>query len=106
MIHALGYAIGGIGINGGLNAIVNPGNTLEVYLTRMYGYNATSSNIFGGKVTNTKTYYGPTIGAGLKINFNSISGLINMELLAPIRDEPIRDSLPPVAISLGYHWVF
>jgi len=101
----LGFAFAGVGFNGGLNLVVNPGSRVEGYLTGMYGYNAAV------KYTDEdKLYYGPTFGLGAKINLNNAVNYINVEVLAPIRNQEYKDrhddDLPPVAISLGFHWKF
>jgi hypothetical protein len=103
---SVGYAFAGLGFNGGLNFVANPGSIAEVYGTGMYGYNAAQFDKFSNSVQTGKLYYGPSFGVGLKINFSGGHNFINGELLVPVRSEAAKVDLPPVAISVGYHWKF
>ncbi len=111
----LGYALAGVGFNGGIQGILNSKSRAVPYLTAMYGYNA--ALVITGAIEKKKLYYGPSFGLGLQLHSRrKQSNFLNIELLLPIRDPAFQDDIdyykglgakisnvPPVAFSIGYH---
>ncbi len=116
LFGGLGYALAGIGFNGGVQAIFSSKSRGVPYLTAMYGYNA--ALVISGAVEKKKLYYGPSFGLGFQLHSNrNKSNFLNVEILVPIRDPSFQKDIdyyrnnfgakisdvPPVAFSIGYH---
>jgi hypothetical protein len=117
LFAGLGYNFGGVGFNGGFTARLAPKKRIIPTLTAMYGYNAVIKVTTPGEDFN-KTFYGPTVGFGLEFHGKyKTKNYFNLEILIPIRSQEYRDTLddldysgvdinelPPIAVSLGYHF--
>jgi len=116
---SVGYAIAGVGFNGGIQGIFNSKSRVVPYLTGMYGYNAALS--ITGSIETKKLYYGPSFGFGMKvISRRSEANFWNFEFLIPIRPQDYEDDLDyyknlgvefkqsplPFTVSIGYHFSF
>jgi hypothetical protein len=121
LFGGVGYALAGTGFNAGLKIKLNgtnPKTHVFTYLLGMYGYNAAIG------VTNAKEYnklfYGPSFGFGMDIRRRwENNGYLTMALILPVRKKEVNDyfnllerrgvefkyGLPPVAISIGYHFI-
>jgi hypothetical protein len=86
------------------------------YLLGMYGYNGVI--VIKNDEQNTKSYYGPSIGAGFEVRSRSKKNYFNFELLVPFRPGSFNDDRDrlekmgvefsnqpsPISFSLGYHF--
>jgi hypothetical protein len=122
LFAGVGYAIAGVGFNGGLKIRFVPESSTKsthFYITGMYGYNAAI------KVVDlpdfNKLFYGPTVGMGIDFGPRpGGKGYFSIGLLLPIRSAEVDDymeelqynygvifenDLPPVGISLSYRFV-
>lgn len=115
---ALGYNIKGVGVNGGVMYHLPSDSRLKFYGTAMFGYNAVI--YVEGAPDFQKSYYGPTIGAGLKwFGRKTPAGYFDFNLLFPFRPSAYYDDFetannvpgihfnikpPPIAFSIGYNW--
>jgi hypothetical protein len=117
---SLGYAIAGVGVNGGIQGIFNPKGRATGYVTGMYGYNAAlavKNSVSTSSYAFKKLYFGPSFGLGLKLaSRRNESNWWNFEFLLPIRDSAFQKDMddfksqgvkmtnvPPFAVSFGYH---
>lgn len=113
-----GYAIAGIGFNGGVKYRMIPGKLFSPYVVGMYGYNAAVA------VTNSpnynKIFYGPSAGAGFDLYSRSGRGYFSLAILIPFRSPEVNNyinelknlygvtfsnNLWPVGISIGYKFI-
>jgi len=113
-----GYAIAGLGFNGGIKYRILPGKMFSPYIVGMYGYNAAVA------VTNSPSYnklfYGPSAGAGLDLFSRTGSGYFSLAILVPFRSPDVNNyinelkniygvtfnnTLWPVGISVGYRFI-
>lgn len=116
-----GYALGGLGVNGGMKIRFNAdqANKIKPYLTAMYGYN--SVIIVKNSSELNKMFYGPTVGFGIDFRLRpGKRGYWTLGLLIPIRNAEVNDymddleknhgiefqnKLSPVGFTFGYRIV-
>jgi hypothetical protein len=118
-----GYAIAGLGVNGGIKVRIlpkNPRAVIHPYLVAMYGYNA-AVYITNGQQYD-KLFYGPTVGLGIDAHSNrpGAIGYWSFAILVPFRSPDVQNyinslqtnygvsfanSLIPIGISIGYKFV-
>lgn len=92
MFGGLGYNLGSVGANAGLQLIVPSQKQTEFYLTGMYGYNAVIVSKMAGSTS--QSYYGPSFGMGLKINsLLSEGNYWDVGILAPVRSKRYKDDI-------------
>lgn len=117
LFGGVGYNTVGIGANLGMNYIFPTEKTTEFFLTAMLGYNAVINIENVPEYQNT--YYGLSIGPGIKLNSKRYEGRYwDLGLLLPFRSSNYRndlealennpfitiDSKPlPVQIFVGYN---
>lgn len=118
----LGYAFADLGVNAGAKVrLISEKYILSPYLIGMYGYNAVI--IIANASRLNKTFYGPTIGVGLDLDFKSGPrniGYWSLALLVPIRSAEVGDykndlknkygvvfnkDFAPVTLSIGYRFI-
>lgn len=120
LFASVGYAIVGAGYNVGAKTIVNPDSKTRVALGGMYGYNAVI-NVSGASQYN-KIYYGTSIFVGVEFRSRyKPKDYFNLELIVPFRSQEFqndydalkanpaitfKNSVLPIAVSLGYHFGF
>jgi hypothetical protein len=118
LFAAGGYNLDGFGYNLGAEIRLLPGKRVVPTLMAMYGYNGVI--VVKGAEQYNKTYYGPTIGAGMEIHSGNGQNFFTIELLVPFRPQEFHDALQelknnpsieitgpwPVAFSFGYHMKF
>lgn len=113
-----GYNIKSVGVNGGLIFTVPSKTRTKFYINPMYGYNAVI--VIKGLDYLNKTYYGFSIGAGLKIVSRKNPGsYFDVGLIVPNRSSEYKDawneiqnspiievqSNPwPVLLNIGYNF--
>jgi hypothetical protein len=116
-----GYALAGIGMNGGIKVRQVPDNPearVSPFLLAMYGYNA-AIKVEGATELN-KIFYGPTVGLGCDFRGrNQMRGYWSAALLIPFRrpevDEYIKDlknnhgvvfnnELLPIGFTISYRF--
>ena len=107
--------------NLGVSAKLLPDNRFCPTLSIMYGYNAVlkMKNFMGGVMTDSKSYYGTTIGAGAELKSRKNNkGKLSFGIRVPARSEEFKDKykklkdagyefkpdILPVTFSIGYHW--
>jgi hypothetical protein len=120
IFFGVGYALAGIGINGGVKVRILPGGskaTVCPYALLMYGYNA-AIYISNAQQYN-KFFYGLTAGMGLDIRSRNPAskGYWSVAILFPFRSPDVQNyinslqanngvsftnTLLPIGISLGY----
>ncbi|MCP4311140.1 MAG: hypothetical protein GY790_07760 [Bacteroidetes bacterium] len=117
-----GYALAGVGVNGGLKYRYipkKPDARVRPYALAMYGYNAAIAVLNAYQYN--KLFYGPTLGAGVDIMRKSMRrGYWSLAVLVPFRGDEVNDyiedlenshgadfsnSLLPVTITLGYKYI-
>ena len=117
-----GYAIAGFGYNVGIKPRIKFSNkkpTVSLYGLAMYGYNAAFK--IKGASNLDKIFYGPSVGIGMETAVKkNKAGVWSFALIFPIRSKAAMDyqddlmhspyikmdnELPPVAISVGYHFI-
>jgi hypothetical protein len=118
-----GYALAGLGINGGIKVRIlskNPRAVIHPYAVAMYGYNA-AVYITNGQQYN-KLFYGPTVGLGIDALSNKPAavGYWSFAILVPFRSPDVQNyinslqtnygvsfanNLIPIGISIGYKFV-
>ena len=117
LFGGLGYNFNGAGFNAGTWFRLAPLKKVCPTLGVMYGYNAVI--VVKGASEYNKTYYGPSIGAGMEIRSRHSNNFVNLELLIPfrsqeysrdidmIRSNPYVDLNEPLpfTISIGFHTV-
>lgn len=92
MFGGLGYNLGSVGANAGLQLIIPSQKQTEFYFTGMYGYNAVM--VLETVGATSQTYYGPSLGMGLKINsLRSEGNYWDVGILAPIRSKRYKDDI-------------
>ncbi len=98
----VGYALAGVGYNGGLLVVTKPKSDLSLTLSAMYGYNAarTSGN------TNS-FYYGPSLAVGARylmgrqrVNYWHVSVIYPWRTLDD--QVPPEGEFFPVLVSFGF----
>ena len=112
-----GYNLNDFGYNVGAMARLSPGKKVVPTLGAMYGYNGVI--VVEGASQYNRTYYGPSISAGLEIHSRAPGKHWNIEIIVPFRSQAFTDDLNglknnpmiqlksepwPIAISVGYHW--
>ncbi|MES1181739.1 MAG: hypothetical protein ABUL44_02995, partial [Flavobacterium sp.] len=113
----VGYALAGIGTNGGIKLRIVPisSDKTSLYFTGMYGYNAAIR--VANDTEHNRLFFGPTMGAGIDFR-QTKNGYWSLALLVPVRSDEVnqyinslkamgvkmRNSLLPVAISVGYRF--
>lgn len=119
LFGAGGYNLNGFGYNLGAAARLSPGKKTVPTLGLMYGYNAVI--VVDGASQYNRTYYGPSISAGLEFRTKNPSNHWNLEIVLPFRPQAYTDDLNalknnaaiqlknepwPITISVGYHFGF
>ncbi len=115
-----GYAIAGLGINGGVTLKTAPDNRLSPYFSLMYGYNAAIAVI--GASQYNKLYNGFSLGGGVQLKsrrtptnywlFGLVVAFRPSEFdrdFTALQNNPTITGLTkplPVNISVGYHFAF
>jgi hypothetical protein len=118
LFAGIGYNLVGVGYNVGAQYLIPSERQTEFFFTGMYGYNASIK--IEGLSTESKSYYGPSFGVGLRINSLSSEGSFwEVSLLVPARSQSFKndyDALEknpqiedltqpwPVLFSVGYHF--
>jgi hypothetical protein len=116
LFAGLGYNLAGIGYNIGAGLRLAPERRFCPYLLGMYGYNGVI--VIKNDDQNTRSYYGPSIGAGFEVRSRSKKNYFNFELLLPFRPDSFNDDMDrlektgvefsnkplPVSFSFGYHF--
>lgn len=121
LFAGLGYNFDRLGFNGGLSFQILPDNRVCPVVLAMYGYNGTVI-VRGATATDlNKTYYGPSVGAGVHFRDKKRLNFINVEILVPFRSQEFKDyhdnlkSNPlirdvndtfPITFAVGYHLAF
>ena len=122
VMAGVGYNFNDIGFNAGVTYYPLPPSlekTIRPMIVGMYGYNAvilTDSRKEPASIFN-KTYYGPSLGAGVEYHPKSSDGnFFSIEVLFPFRPKKFDEKLDeaealgvntmvyPVYISIGYHF--
>lgn len=122
LFGGVGYALAGVGLNGGLKIRIIPSKAstrLDPFIIGMYGYNTAIYVVNEFRLN--KLFYGPSFGVGL--DFQSLTGrkgYWTLALLVPIRRPEVKsyidelkfsygvefkNSLFPVAFSAGYRFI-
>ncbi len=114
-----GYNLISFGYNAGASFKLLPQKKVTPVLLAMYGYNAglkiKTATPVGTNDLFKKTYYGPTVGAGVEIGYGRGGNKASISVLVPIRSKEFKDtydgfkdmgykfSTPvlPIAISVG-----
>jgi hypothetical protein len=118
----IGYALAGVGFNGGLKYRFipkKPDARVRPFGLAMYGYNAAIAVLNASQ--HNKLFYGPTLGAGIDFQRNlQRRGYWSFALFVPIRNSEVQSymddlenlynvdfqtSLFPVAVSIGYKFI-
>ncbi len=112
-----GYNFKGLGFNGGLSFKVLPKNKVTPTLQAMYGYNAVI--VVKDADRYSKTYYGPSVGAGLDWKVGRAPNKLFFAVYFPFRSEQYQKDLDalksnpmikfdneplPIAISIGFQF--
>lgn len=114
-----GYAIAGVGFNGGIKFMHKLNKDFAVavpYVLAMYGHNA--AIVVKNAESYNRVFYGPTFGIGLDIRSKPKGlGYMSIAFLVPIRNSDVYDyinylksnspvvfknQLMPVMLSIGY----
>ncbi|MCH7402674.1 hypothetical protein ACFOUP_05115 [Belliella kenyensis] len=91
----LGYNFIGVGFNAGLTYTVPTEKLTELYFTGMYGYNAVIN--IEGMPQYQKTYYGPSLGSGLKFNSRRKKGSYwDLGIMIPIRGSNYKNDIEDI----------
>jgi hypothetical protein len=115
----LGYNLLEIGYGAGLDFRLIPKSNVCPYFGVLYGYNAVI------KIENannlSQSYFGPSLNFGVEFRSKRKPNYLNLELVVPFRSRQFHDdynelknnygvvfknSLYPVAFSIGYHFGF
>lgn len=116
-----GYNLLDPAFNVGVNMKLLPGKKFCPTLTAMYGYNAVLKlkDFTGTLLSHSKTYFGPTIGAGVEIRVSkNDKDKFSFGIRVPFRNKEFRDKynalkdaghkfdpdILPVTFSIGYHF--
>ena len=119
LFAGLGYAIAGVGVNGGLKFRYipkKPEARVRPYGLAMYGYNAGIAVLNASQ--HNKLFYGPSFGAGIDLHRSSQKpGYWSISIFVPIRKPEVKEYIEmleneygasfqnllfPVAVSIGY----
>lgn len=114
-----GANFNGVGFNGGLSWKILPDKKVTPFINVMYGYNAVIKvkTVTGNAVFFSKTYYGPSFGAGCEIRTGQRSK-VSIGLILPIRNKEFHDKynelkdagfdfkpgVLPVLLTIGYNF--
>jgi hypothetical protein len=114
LFGGVGYNLNKVGMSGGLRLYLSKQDSrIRPFLVGMYGYNGVF--IVKGRHDLDKTFYGPTMGAGIDVK-DWASNFWTFAVLVPVRGDDVDDykfylqnnnigikrDLKPVAFSLGY----
>lgn len=112
LFGGLGYNMVGIGANGGVQLSIPNKAPTEFYFTGMYGYN--TAMIITDRSAAGRTFAGPSLGTGLKINSVITKGNFwDVGLLVPIRSQNYKNAIQemtlkskpwPVLFYFGYNY--
>jgi len=112
-----GFNFQGVGVNGGLSFKALPFKKLSPTIQAMYGYNAVI--VVKGATEYNKTYYGPSVGAGLDWTVGRNSNKLFFGVYYPFRSDDYEKDLEelkdnpainfeneplPVTISFGFNF--
>lgn len=107
LFGGLGYNLDAAGFNAGLMYMFPSTKQTEFYISGMYGYNGVI--IFEDYHKFNKTYYGPSFGAGFKINSRMNEGSFwDVSVVIPVRTEEfgqLAEDYLPFTISAGYNFM-
>lgn len=118
----IGYALAGVGFNGGLKYRFipkKPDATVRPFGLAMYGYNAAIAVLNASQ--HNKLFYGPTLGAGIDFHRNPMKqGYWSFALIVPIRKDEVNEYMDilesdynvdfqyrlfPIGVSIGYRFI-
>ncbi|HRO41414.1 MAG TPA: hypothetical protein PL009_01175 [Flavipsychrobacter sp.] len=112
-----GFNFQGLGVNGGLSFKALPFKKLCPTVQAMYGYNAVI--VVKGAAGYNKTYYGPSVGAGLDWKLGRNPNKLFFALYYPVRSEEYYNDLEdlkdnpsinfeneplPITFSVGFNF--
>jgi hypothetical protein len=81
LFGGVGYALAGMGYNGGLLFIAKPKSVVSLTVSAMYGYNAAATN-----TNNEKLYYGPSGAVGVRYLVGKAhTNFLHVSLIYPVR---------------------
>ncbi|MDO6439068.1 hypothetical protein Q4534_16730 [Cyclobacterium sp. 1_MG-2023] len=83
LFGGLGYQIADVGYNVGFMKDFDSKSATQFYFSAMVGTNAAIK--IDGLPESSKTYFGPSLGTGIKINSRSVGGFLNLGLILPVR---------------------
>ncbi len=117
LFGGVGYALAGVGLNGGIKIRFMPHKRLDPYILGMYGYN---SSIYVMNATQfNKLFNGTTVGLGMDIHPSKNKGYWAFAIHIPFRGSDVktyvdnlknyygvefRNVLLPIWISAGYRF--
>jgi hypothetical protein len=119
LFGGVGYNLLGLGLNFGADYRLLPKSIICPYLGAMYGYNAVI--VVDGADIYNRMYYGPSLNLGFEIWSRRRPDFLNFEVVLPFRSSKYKDDfktlnknpsiyfdkeLPPLYISVGYHFSF
>lgn len=114
-----GYNLADPAYNAGLSFKLTPGKKIVPTLVAMYGYNAALKVKYAYGSEFHKTYFGPTIGAGVELyNWDRKSNL-TLEIFMPFRSSAFHDEydalkdagvdfnpdILPLTFTIGYNFL-
>jgi len=122
LFGGIGYALAGVGFNGGLKFRLipkKPEARVRPFGLAMYGYNAAVAVL--NESQHNKLFYGPTLGAGIDFHRNPQKrGYWSFAIFVPIRNTEVKEyietlendygadfqnALFPVTVSIGYKFI-
>src|SRR5215203_582000 len=113
-----GYNFASPAYNAGLSFKLTPGRKICPTLVAMYGYNAAIKLDYGNGTRYSKTYYGPSIGAGIETLTRDGKKNWTFEIFLPLRSsafhteyDALKDSgvefnpdILPITFTVGYNF--
>jgi hypothetical protein len=108
LFGGVGYALAGLGLNGGLIFIFKPKSDLSFTMSAMYGYNAALAVEITPPIH--KLYYGPSLGVGARyIVGKQRLNMWHVSVVYPFRKSEFNDQATlygaqdfPILISVGF----
>ena len=113
----VGYNFRGLGLNGGLSFKALPSKKLSPTIQAMYGYNAVI--VVKELPEYSKTYYGPSVGAGLEWKLGRKPNKLSFAIYYPIRSDQYHKDIDdlkanpmikfeneplPITFSIGFNF--
>jgi len=113
-----GYNFASAAYNAGLSFKLLPGKKICPTLVAMYGYNAAIKLDYGNGERHAKTYYGPSVGAGIETLTRDGKKNWTFEIFVPFRSsafhteyDALKDAgvefnpdILPVTFTIGYNF--